>query len=264
MSLLLLTATLFSAAPVAPAPERWREPVTNLELVWIAPGSFTMGSAPGAAGRQADETAHRVTLSRGFWLGRTEVTQRAWRAVMGENPSRYGDCARCPVENVSAVEVATFLDRLTARSPGSRFRLPTEAEWEYACRAGDGRAYPNGEALTPAAANYDDRDAKTGRPAGAYRGHPMPVASFPASPWGLFDLAGNVWEWTADTYGPFPSGPVTDPSGSSAGELRVIRGGSWLYGADSARCALRYTHRPADRGPSLGFRLVRDESKGDP
>jgi formylglycine-generating enzyme required for sulfatase activity len=218
----------------------WVEPTTGMAFVSIPSGKFTMGSPPDEAGREARETQHSVTIPKPFWMGKFEVTQAEWQAVMGGNPSSFhasgGDF---PVEQVNWFEVHEFLNRLAARAPGNRFRLPTEAEWEYACRAGTTTAYNTGPSLTRDQANI----TVSATTAPAERGQTTRVGSFPPNPWGLYDMHGNVWEWTDDDTGP----------------LKIIRGGSWYYGADSARCALRYTHRPQDRGFSLGFRVVREQ-----
>jgi len=128
-----------------------------------------------------------------------------------------------------------------------RYRLPTEAEWEYACRAGTTGPFSTGESLSAAQANVKGKA-------------PAPAGTYPLNPWGFADMHGNVWEWTSDWYGPYPdtaSGNI-DPHGPTSGEKRVIRGGSWYFDSDSARCALRYTHAPKDRGFSLGFRVAAD------
>ena len=199
-----------------------------------------MGSPSDEAGREPSEAQHPVTIRKPFWMGKFEVTQAEWQAVMGGNPSSFhasgGDF---PVEQVNWFEVHEFLKRLAARAPGNRFRLPTESEWEYACRAGTTTAYNTGSTLTREQANI----AMSATTAPAERGQTTRVGSFPPNPWGLYDMHGNVWEWTDDDAGP----------------LKIIRGGSWYFGADSARCALRYTHRPQDRGFSLGFRVVREQ-----
>jgi len=224
----------------AAASKIWVEPTTGMAFVSIPAGSFTMGSPPGEAGREPGEVPHVVTMPRSFWMGKFEVTQTEWQAVMGGNPSSFsasgGDF---PVEQVNWFEVHAFLTRLAARTPGNRFRLPTEAEWEYACRAGTTTAYSTGPTLTRGQANI----TASATTAPAERGQTTRVGSFPPNPWGLYDMHGNVWEWTDDDAGP----------------LKIIRGGSWYFGADSARCALRYTHRPQDRGFSLGFRVVREQ-----
>ncbi len=234
----------------------WVEPTTGMLFVTIDPGRFVMGSPPDEIGRQAQETPHQVKLSCTIWFGAFEVTQKQWRLVMGENPSHFraeGDML--PVENVTWHQAHEFLERLTKRAPGNRFRLPTEAEWEYACRAGSGTAYAVGAVLTAAQANFAES------PNTAAAGRTSRVGSFAPNAWGLYDMHGNVWEWTADDYCPYAvDGAVADPVATCQSSLKVIRGGSWYFGADSARCALRYTHRPQDRGFSIGFRVVRESS----
>lgn len=239
-------------------PATWTEPATGMEFVLLPPGEFAMGSPPTEAGHEAAETLHRVRLTRPVWFGRHEVTQGQWLRVMGENPSHFAACGPdCPVENIDAGAIEEFLDRL-ARLAGTTYRLPTEAEWEYACRAGTATPFSTGANLASTQANYDGRYPYPGFPAGRFAGRPTPVGSYAPNAWGLFDLHGNVWEWCQDELCPYADGPESDPVGSCASELRVIRGGSWTFNADSARCAVRYSHRPGDRGPSLGLRLVRD------
>jgi formylglycine-generating enzyme required for sulfatase activity len=227
-----------------------------MEFIRIEPGSFDMGSPADEPGREDQEVFHRVTLTRSYYMGRFEVTQRQWTAVMGGNPSQFQDCGLdCPVESVSYFEVELFASRFEQLS-GERFRLPTEAEWEYACRAGGQSVFGIGEQVSSAAANFDGRDPFPGAVSGPYRASPTPVGSFPGNAWGLNDMNGNVWEWTQDDHCPYSELPVTDPVARCGADLRVIRGGSWYFGPDSARCALRYTHRPVDDGPSLGLRLI--------
>ncbi|MBP9145283.1 MAG: formylglycine-generating enzyme family protein [Thermoanaerobaculia bacterium] len=251
-----LALALFATACGAP-PATWIEPATGLEFLLLPAGEFEMGSPATEPGHEVSESRHRVRLTHPVWFGRHEVTQRQWLQVMGENPSRFADCGLdCPVENVNAREVEAFLVRL-GRLSGATFRLPTEAEWEYACRAGTTTPFSTGANLTSAQANYDARYPYPGFPAGSFVGRPRPVGSYAPNAWGLFDLHGNVWEWCQDELCPYAAGTATDPVGSCAAELRVIRGGSWTFNADSARCAVRYSHRPEDQGPSLGVRLVR-------
>ncbi len=228
-----------------------------MQFALIEPGLFVMGSPADEPGRELQEVEHVVTLTRPFYLGRYEVTQAEWAEVMGDNPSRFPECGPdCPVETVNLARIRSFLEELS-RS-GERFRLPTEAEWEYACRAGRRGAFGVDAALSSLEANFDGREPHPGALAGPYREGPTPVGSFPPNDWGLYDMNGNVWEWCQDEHCPYPDAPVEDPVGSCDAVLRVIRGGSWHYGPDSARCGLRYTHRPVDDGPSLGFRVVRE------
>ncbi len=253
--LLACAAACGSPGRSARPPETWVDSQTGLTFRLIAPGTFMMGSPLDEPGRESQEFEHTVRITRPYWLGTTEVTQRAWRAVMKSNPSWFRDRGEDhPIENVTWHEVNAFIARLNAQTPGGGFRLPTEAEWEFACRAGTSAPYSHGSTLTHADANF----ARSPESAVAGGGAPMAVASFPPNAWGLNDMHGNVWEWTSDEHCPYPAGEVSDPVGACAAPLKVIRGGSFYFGADSARCALRYTHRPQDRGFSLGFRLARD------
>ncbi len=235
------------------------EPRSGVRLVLIPAGAFEMGSPGGEAGHRADETRHHVILTRPFYLSATEVTQEEWARVIGNRPSHFPG-PRLPVESVTWFEVQEFLRRLNA-SRGPRYRLPTEAEWEYACRAGSATAYDRGDHLLPADANFDARVAGQAAAGDAFRGTTTPVASFPPNAWGLYDMHGNVWEWCADEYCPYAARTVTDPRQACGSPYRVIRGGSWYFGADSARSALRYTHEPRLRGFSIGFRIVRESAR---
>jgi formylglycine-generating enzyme required for sulfatase activity len=230
-----------------------------ISLVEIPAGRFMMGSPLTEAGRGSDEVQHEVTISRPFFIGRFEVSQEEWRDVVGTEPSHFADCGlTCPVEQVSFLDIQSFLARLNAAEDGFVYRLPTEAEWEYACRAGTVTPFSTGENLTTDQANYDGRFPYLSFAVGLLRGRPTPVGTFAPNAWGLADMHGNLWEWTSDWYEPYPAGTAVDPRGAPSGEFRVIRGGSWFFDANSARCALRYTHRPADHGFSLGFRLAAD------
>jgi formylglycine-generating enzyme required for sulfatase activity len=254
----LAAATALSLAGCGdPRPREWTEPVAGLRMVLVPAGSFTMGSPPEEPGREAQETQHEVRISRPFYLGRYEVTQAQWQAVDGTRPSWFSGCADCPVERVSFHDVERFLAELDRRA-GRPYRLPTEAEWEYACRAGTATPFATGANLTTDQANYDGEGPYPGHPAGRFRRRTTRVGSFPPNAWGLHDMHGNVWEWTADWHCPYPAGPATDPLGRCSTEYRVIRGGSFFFDAASARCALRYTHRPQDSGFSLGFRVAVD------
>jgi formylglycine-generating enzyme required for sulfatase activity len=231
----------------------------GLDMLWVKPGTFDMGSPPAEAGRGKDETQHQVTLTKGFYLGKYEVTQAQWEKVMGSNPSRFKGADR-PVEKVSWTEAVAFCTQLTTQEQnagrlpaGWVYVLPTESQWEYACRAGTTTAYSWGATIASSNANYnwdgganDGSDFKQTRDVGQYA----------ANPWGFFDMHGNVWEWTADRYhAAYPTGnPVIDPTGPASGSNRVIRGGSWSNGGPSLRSAKRLSHAPSDR-VNLGFRL---------
>ena len=225
--------------------------------VRVAPGSFQMGSPSSEEGRYDVENLHRVTITRAYCMKATEVTQGEWQAVMGSNPSRFTGCgANCPVEQVSWEEAVRFANALSEREGlpecyrGSDFvgvtctgyRLPTEAEWEYAARAGtDAATYAD----LGAVAWFEENSGNETHPVGQKR----------ANAWGLYDMLGNVWEWTSDWFGSYPSGPASDPTGAQAGSYRVFRGGSWRFYARYVRAASRGYNTPDYRGTSLGFRL---------
>jgi formylglycine-generating enzyme required for sulfatase activity len=252
----LLVVALLAAACTSGSESATITVGPGIEMVRIEAGTFTMGTPQTEAGREDQERLHAVSLTTPFYLGVTEVTQAQWEAVMGTRPSHFGGCGGdCPVERVNFHDVRAFIARLNA-SEGGGFRLPTEAEWEYACRAGGRAAFGHTSTLGSDDANINGADpygvAATG-PSASTRA----VGSFSPNPWGLFDMSGNVWEWTADWHCPYPAGEVANPIGRCESPHRVIRGGSWAFDGNSARCGLRYTHRPQDLGFSLGFRLAR-------
>ncbi len=240
-------------------PIEWTDPVTSMEFVLVGPGSFKMGLSHDPPDIRP-APPHDVTLTRGFYIGRYEVTQGQWTEVMGENPSQFVDCGdSCPVESVSWDDVQAFLVQLNSQSPGEHFRLPTEAEWEFACRSGSDSRYTDGlGALSPDLANYNPEVPFEGVAETGFREQPVPVGSFFQNEWGLHDIHGNVWEWVADEYCPYSTGGTIDPSGECESDTIPIRGGSWLFSANAARCGRRYTHARADSGFGLGLRLVRD------
>ncbi|MEM9065375.1 MAG: SUMF1/EgtB/PvdO family nonheme iron enzyme [Planctomycetota bacterium] len=246
--------------PIKPVPM-----TTNgigMRLAQIPPGDFEMGSPPSEPGRNSDERTVLVELTRPFEISVTEITQSQWAEVMGadyrppeglhpneEMGLRFvGDSFPA---YVSWYEAAEFC-RLLGLREGVLYRLPTEAEWEYACRAGGTGAFSLGDALSPAEANVDKPSDEKGTPAAR---RPMPVASFSANSWGLYDMHGNVMEWCADAYAPYQLGPLTDPT-APAGDTRVLRGGSWDSYARVARSANRWSNFPVIRTDSIGFRVV--------
>ena len=224
-------------------------------LRWIGPGRFLMGSPEDELERAKDEIQHEVTLTKGFWLADTTCSQDLWEAVMGENPSRFkGEIL--PVEKVSWHRVQDFLTALAKKVPGLSPRLPSEAEWEYACRAGSNTAFSFSGPLTTDVANYNGNYAYADGPKGVYRKKTLPVDALPANPWGLYHMHGNLDEWCADWYGDYPDGPVTDPKGPADGTGRVVRGGSWSGNGRSLRSACRDWDEPDGAWHDSGFRLA--------
>ena len=225
----------------------------TMEMIYVAPGSFMMGSPSSEDERFDSEVQHRVTLTKGFWLGKYEVTQAQWRSVMGSNPSYFkGD--NLPVENVSWDDCQMFIARVNNQL-NCGARLPTEAEWEYACRAGTTTAYFWGNALNGDKANCHGNYPCGTMVKGPYRETTVQVGSYPANAWGFCDMHGNVWEWCNDWHGQYPTGSVTDPLGSASGGYRVLRGGSWFDNARYCRSAFRLRNLPGFRSRCNGFRL---------
>ena len=215
---------------------------------WIGPGTFMMGSPDDEKGRFDDEQIHSVTLTLGYWLGETTCTQVLWQAVMGSNPSGFEGRDR-PVENVTWDDCQAFFEKANGLLDGGGLRLPTEAEWEYACRAGTTTPFWFGQDLTPEQANFDR----------AGRKQTAAVKEFPCNGWGLYQMHGNVWEWCQDWQGEYPDGPVEDPTGPDMGVHRVFRGGGWGNPARYCRSAYRFAFHPGDRRVILGFRLARGQ-----
>jgi formylglycine-generating enzyme required for sulfatase activity len=232
---------------------------------WIAPGRFLMGSPEDEPERYDDEgPQHEVTLAEGFWLFDTACTQALWAAVLGENPSRFQDPQR-PVEQVSWEDVqARFLPALNARIPGLALGLPSEAQWEYACRAGTETPFSFGVNITPEQVNYNGEYPYAGGPKGRYRAETVPVESLPANPWGLDEMHGNVDEWVQytwhDSYERAPKDGCAWES-KEPGLYRVIRGGSWNYTARNCRSAVRRGGEPGYRDSDLGFRCARVQGR---
>jgi formylglycine-generating enzyme required for sulfatase activity len=223
-----------------------------LEFRLIPAGTFLMGSPASEAKREDDEVQHEVTLTKAFYMGKYEVTQTQYRAVVGENPSLFKG-GRLPVELVSWNEAVAFC-RKTSELTGRRVRLPTEAEWEYACRAGTTTAYNTGDGITTDQANFYDSDN-----GGVYRKQTVDVGSFPPNAWGLYDMHGNVLEWCLDWYGDYDISKKIDPQGTASGFFRVLRGGGWFNDAGFCRSAYRIRFAPVHRLIIFGFRVVLDQ-----
>lgn len=238
----------------------------ELDLVLIPAGKFLMGSPASEKDRWGNETQHEVTLTKPFYMGKYEVTQEQWEAVMGSNPSNTKG-AKLPVTGVSWENCQEFIRKLNAKTDGG-YRLPTEAEWEYACRAGTNTAYSFGDSFTENDANINSSGPKV-------------VGSYKPNAFGLYDMHGNVWEWCEDWYGGYPAsrkdlsflqtitewckdwyggypaGPATNPKGPVTGQYRVMRGGSFLFNESEARSSFRCNDTPTYRYNSVGFRLAR-------
>ena len=229
------------------------------EFVLIQPGTFMMGSPESEVARFDDETLHEVTITKPFYMQTTPVTQKQWKAVMDNNPSYFkGD--NLPVECVNWNDCQQFIQRLNQRNEGT-YRLPTEAEWEYACRAGTGTPFGigNGHDLDSSQANFDGNYPYGKSKKSLYLGHTTQIKSFSPNTWGLYDMHGNVCEWCQDWYnGDYLIGAVSDPQGPDTGVARVNRGGGWYLKARYARSALRGYNSPDVRYDNLGFRLVKE------
>jgi|HubBroStandDraft_1064217.scaffolds.fasta_scaffold00732_5 formylglycine-generating enzyme required for sulfatase activity len=225
---------------------------------WIPPGRFLMGSPASEPERYDDEgPQHWVTIGRGFWLFDTACTQALWQAVMSVNPSRFQGADR-PVENVSWNDCGEFLRRIAPLVPGLDLCLPSEAQWEYACRAGTTTPFSFGATITPDQANYDGNHPYAGGKKGLYRGQTVPVRSLPPNPFGLYEMHGNVWEWCADQgRGNYQGAPGDGSAWLGGGAARVLRGGSWGNDARNVRSADRFAHDPGSAGFSIGFRCAR-------
>lgn len=233
---------------------RVRDTVTQVELVLIPPGTFLMGCIMGSSQSECyiwpgEAPVHQVTLTNAFYLGRYEVTQAQWVAKMGSNPSAfqgppYGDAASRPVEQVSWTAVQSYLS-------GTGMRLPTEAEWEYACRAGTQTPFYNGSSneATVGVLAWTAFNAVSQTHA---------VGGKLPNGFGLYDMLGNVWEWVNDWYSPYLSNSQTNPTGPGSGVYRMNRGGSWRNSPDGGRSSSRLSGAPVARGDDLGFRVARN------
>lgn len=218
----------------------------KLELILIRPGSFVMGSAENV-GEEDEMPPHQVTISEPFYLGKYEVTQAQWEKMIDRNPSKFKG-SQNPVDSVSWNDCQQFLTQLSTRT-GRKFALPTEAQWEYACRAGSKNRWFFGEDPTQAKQYaWIDETAQ---------GKTHPVGEKQPNPWGLYDMYGNLQEWCNDRYqNPYPTGKVTDPQGAATGESRLLRGGAWGDAAGSTRSAYRNCMGSTIANDGVGLRCV--------
>lgn len=249
----------------------------GIEFIWIPSGDFVMGSSEAEINQAwnfcrtilatcdralwAVEGPQRsVTISRGFWLGKFEVTQGQWQAVMGTNPSKYSNCgADCPVEQVSWLDVQEFIAKLNAQDDGLLYSLPSEAEWEYAARAGTTTAFSFGDSLSSTQANFNGKYPYGNARKGPNVGKTVRVGSYQPNPWGIYDMNGNVSEWTQDIYSnSYPDGPLDGTANTVKGDTsaRVLRGGSWIFGGHGVRSTVRFRDSASARGNLAGFRLA--------
>jgi formylglycine-generating enzyme required for sulfatase activity len=229
-----------------------------MNLVRIEPGSFLMGSSDKEEGHEDNEVQHRVKLTKPFYMAATTVTQKQWKAVMGTDPS-YFKGETLPVEQVSWGDAVSFCRKLSEKE-GKNYRLPTEAEWEYACRAGTTTPFNTGATISTGQANYNGNNTYGSGVKGAYRVKTTPVGSFKPNAWGLYDMHGNVWQWCSDIYAAY-TGDATDPTGPDSNadhSSRVLRGGSWDDGPRNCRAAYRGGGAPGSRGGYIGFRVCLD------
>ncbi len=249
----IIIATAILVAVIAIAYYALQPKTTNpfgMEFVLIQEGEFMMGSPPNEKNRDDDEDLHQVRISLPFYLGKHPVTQAQWQTVMGKNPSKHAGDPNLPVENVSWNDVQEFIGKLNERESGRTYRLPTEAEWEYACRAGTTTAY-----------SFGDDPGQLGEYAwyeGSSNRRTHPVGQLKPNAWGLYDMHGNVFEWVQDWYDKnyYRQSPPNDPQGPSTGNLHVLRGGSFLHYQCVMRCADRDRRYPQLRLDSVGFRVV--------
>ncbi|MEZ4629272.1 MAG: SUMF1/EgtB/PvdO family nonheme iron enzyme [Deinococcales bacterium] len=225
---------------------------------YIKAGEFLMGSQADEPERYDNETQHKVRLSKDYWLADTACTQGLWEAVMGNNPSYFKGSKNLPVERVSWHDVKGFIEKLNSEGKNWAFRLPTEAEWEYGCRAGTETPFWYGKVINSSQVNFNGNYPYNNSPKSEYRGKTVEVGSLPANSWGLYEMHGNVWEWCEDWYDKYDNKSVQiDPQGLTNGRLpRVIRGGSWSSYAGSVVLPAAAAARPTARSSLAAFSQV--------
>jgi len=266
LSILIFAALIFGYLSPLPV-NALEKTITNsigMEFVLVPGGTFKMGSPQDEPNRRGNEIEHQVTISKAFYMQTTEVTVKQWRAIMGKRFfSKKKGTDHMPVVKVSWQDGIGFIEKLNALNEGV-YRLPTEAEWEYACRAGTTSAYAWGKTIDCNNAMYANNTLKTDscvsfvESKGLPADQPAPVKSYSPNAWGLYDMEGNVYEWCRDWYGRDAKDAVVDPRGPSSGTARVRRGGSWYGPGTRCRCAYRNLSNPANRYQTTGFRLVRE------
>ena len=235
VSVFLIYVVVIPISAKEPASNEWTDPITGMEFVRIPGGCFQMGSPKSEEGRYGNEKPVHEVCVDGFWMGKYEVTQAQWQKIMGSNPSEFKGNSR-PVEKVSWNGAQKFISKLSANTgknppqllPGGEFRLPTEAEWEYACRAGTTTPFSFGGTISTDQANYNGNSVYGSGKKGVYRKQTTAVGSFPSNAFGLYDMHGNVWEWCEDTYhkDAYKNHHRQNPLVTSGGSSRVLRGGS--------------------------------------
>ena len=249
---LLTLASVIFCLPSAMAQEVWREPATGMEFVRVPAGCFDMGDTFGD-GETNELPVHKVCMSA-YWIGRHEVTQAQWTSLMDYNLSVFATSPQHPVASVNQIDIETFVRKLGEHHPGKVFRLPTEAEWEYACRAA-GKAEKFGGEAPPEGANTAEYADEHGEGSVA-------VGAFAPNALGLHDMSGNLWEWVSDVYAAdaYEQHAAENPHYQAAGPARMLRGGGWSHPGAFARCSKRHMHcRPSARFDFVGFRLVLEE-----
>jgi formylglycine-generating enzyme required for sulfatase activity len=252
--LAFICSGLLAAAGRADDPPKQFTNAVGMKFVLLPAGSFLMGSTGKEKGRGDDEIPHKVTFAKGLYVGVHPVTQEQWQAVMGNNPSHFKGEKNLPVEQVSWHDCQAFCKKLRDKD-GKAYRLPTEAEWEYAARAGTTTPYHFGDTLSVEQANYNGNFTYGNGKPGVYREKTTPVGSFPANAWGLHDMHGNVWQWCQDWHGGYGNKDAADPQGPKAGKNRILRGGSWGSHPIFCRSANRNFRDPDERTESCGFRV---------